>query len=207
MQIKCRGATAVCVFFLGQMLATQLMGQSATPLPTAAPAPSPLPQPPYAIITYPSGDPTTQPVSVVSLCADGTFALVGLQPDEIVNIVVQYPTDQALETVGLEALDGGIILPPSSINAADTITVTSPWGIIQVLAPNAPLLVPNPQVSSLVISVDGTLTFTFVAAHQPGRNKITLRTGGGMLALQFWVFDPNNPQNNPGCITPTTPDF
>lgn len=109
--------------------------------------------------------------------------------------------------VGLTALDGGIILPPSSLNAGNIVAVSTPWGIIQTLGPNAPLLVPNPQVASFIISADGTLSFTFVAAHEPGRNKIMLRAAGATLALRFWVFDPTNPQNNPACISPTTPDY
>ena len=202
---NCRGATAACLFAVSLLPAAQLMGQAATPVPTAAPMPSPLPQPPYAIVTYPSGDPTTQSVSVVSPCTDGIFALVGLQPDEVVNIVVQYPTSQALQVVNLDALDGGIILPPSSANVA-TIAVVSPWGTIQTLQPNTPLPL-TPQVSSLVISVDGTLSFTFVGSQEPGLNRINLSQGTQTLRLPFWVFDPQNPQNNPGCITPLTPEY
>jgi hypothetical protein len=161
-------------------------------LPTPTPTPAELPNPPYAIVTYPSANPATQSQSVTTSCLNGIFELVGLQPDQVVQVVVQYPTNQALQVVNLEALDGGIILPP-------TVGPVNP--------PRGPLTVPVQPVSlSLVISTDGTVVFTLQATHNLGRNQIRLRQGSQELGLQFWVLDPQNPQNNPPAITPDNPN-
>src|SRR5947209_6430331 len=92
-------------------------GIAPTPLPTATPitgsnVQSPY-DPPYAAITYPPADPTSQTVTVFTPCPENKFALVGLQPGQAVNVVVQYPPSQALEIVNLTAPDGGLLLPPT----------------------------------------------------------------------------------------------
>src|SRR5438445_7668938 len=156
---------ALCVFALP--ISSSL---AQLPNPTATARPS-LPDPPYAIVTYPSSDATTPSVSVVSPCAGGIFSLVGLQPDQVIQVVVQYPTTQALQLVNLEARDGGTILPPSSVDTSGINTIT-----VGQLLQGVPLPA-TPQVSSLVISANGKLTFTFIATHDPGSNQISLRQG------------------------------
>ena len=191
-----RLASCACVIALICTLAPKLKADP--------PTTDPLPQPPYAIITYPSADPTTQSVSVVSPGVDGVFALVGLVPNEIVQVTVQYPTSEALGLVSLNALDGGMILPPSSLDIA-TQSVSAPWGLVQQLLPV--ILQPKiPQVPSLIIGADGTLSFTFVATSNPGKNQVSLQEGGQELGLQFWVLDPQNVQNNPPTINPGNPN-
>lgn len=175
------------------------ISHSRAQLPTPTPTPPGLPTPPYAIVTYASASTSTSSLSVVSPCVEGVFGLVGLQPDQVIQVVVQYPTSQALQLVSLEALDGGTILPPSSVSA--TTTNVSIGQLLQGVPIPA-----TPQVASLVISANGTLTFTFKATHDPGRNQIALRQGGQELGLQFWVFDLQNAANNPVAITPATPN-
>jgi hypothetical protein len=155
------------------------------------------------MITYPSADSATQSASVVSPCANGIFALVGLQPGQVIQVVVQYPTTQALQIVNLEALDGGMILPPSSVNVGGTTTISVGPTVAQLL--QGVLIPATPQVATFIISADGTLTFTFVATNDPGKNQISLRQGSQELGLQFWVFDLQDPQNNPPAITPSDP--
>ena len=193
---NCRWASAACLFAVMFPLAVRLMAQDPG---GPYPSPSPLPSPPYAIVTYPSTDPSTPTVSLVSRCAGGVFALVGLQPDQVIQVVVQYPTNKALQLVSLEALDGGMILPPSSVSTGGTTTITVGQLLQGVPIPAVP------QVSSFVIAADGRLTFTFKATHDPGRNQVSLRQGSQELGLQFWVFDLSDPQNNPPAITPATP--
>lgn len=160
--------------------------------------------PPYAAITYPAADPTSQSTTVFTPAAGNRFALVGLQLGQLVHVVVQYPPDQALKMVNLVAPDGGVILPPS----ADTPTIVTP-----IFPPCADGQCPPATIASrsvsLVISADGTLAFTFVAGNEPGQYGIALRQGGQSngLTLQFYALDPQNPQQNPGCITATNPDF
>jgi hypothetical protein len=150
------------------------------------PMPDSVPDPPYAIVSYNNAQ------SVVSPCTDQVFRRVGVQPGQIVQVTVHYPPNQALEIVNLDPLDGGMVLP--SIPQTDQSTTVGSFPI---------LLQP---ISSLIISVDGTLSFTFIAANNPGLNQISLRTGSQELGLQFWVLDPDNPLNNPPTITADTPD-
>jgi hypothetical protein len=63
--------------------------------------------------------------AVVASASEQIFPLVGLQPDQTVQVTIQYPPDQALQTVAATPLDGGTIsFPPggTTINAAGTIT-------------------------------------------------------------------------------------
>jgi len=66
------------------------------------------------------------PTQAVIASANGQiFPLVGVQPDQTVQVTVQYPPDQALQTVQATPLDGGTIsFPPggTTINANGTIT-------------------------------------------------------------------------------------
>jgi len=195
-----RGAPAAVFLLLVTVTAT-VFGQGGGGVLVTPTSPY---SPPYAAITYPAADPTSQSTTVFTPCPAKMFALVGLQPGQAVNVVVQYPTSQALQIVNLTAPDGGVILPPS----ADTPTIVTP-----VFPPCADGQCPPATVGSrslsLVIAADGTLSFTFVATNEPGRYQVPLRIAGATqaLVLQFYALDPQNPQQNPGCITASTPDY
>jgi hypothetical protein len=63
--------------------------------------------------------------AVVTSTNSGIFPLVGVQPDQTVQVTVQYPPNQALQTVQATPLDGGTIaFPPggTTISADGTIT-------------------------------------------------------------------------------------
>ena len=66
-----------------------------------------LPDPPYAIVTYSDG-------SSVVTTGNGSFMRVGLQPDEVVQVIVQYPSNDILQLIDLEAIDGGLLAPPAA---------------------------------------------------------------------------------------------
>ena len=53
----------------------------------------------------------------------------------------------------------------------------------------------------LVITLEGTLTFTFRAGHEPGLYQVSLRDGAHELGLQFWVRATQNPANNPTALS------
>gem|GEM_PF-3471128 len=208
MKLKSIWRTAVlCALTLPVSLG---LAQLPSPTPTPPDAP-PLPNPPYAIVTYFPADPAGQSVSVISPCVDGIFALVGLQPDQVVQVIVQYPTSQALQIVNLEALDGGIILPSSSVQISGPLVTPGVGEILQNVPPllrqllQSAILPAGSGVSSLVISVNGTLSFIFIASHDPGKNQIALRQGSQEMGLQLWVFDSQNPQTNPPAITASNP--
>ena len=168
------------------------------------PRPNPLPEPPYAIITYPTANVTSQAASVVSPCVDGIFGLVGLQPGDVVQVTIQYPTTEQLQLVSLEALDGGMILPPT-VQTPDTSWIPTPMPSSTPVhaVTSEPKL---PSSLSLIISVDGTLSFTFVATSVPGKNQVSMRQADEELGLQFWVLDPQEPENNPVVITANNPN-
>lgn len=74
-----------------------------------------------AVVTYGSNG------AAVSQCPQGIFDLVAVQPDQTVQVTIQYPATQALQTVLAEALDGGTITFPtggSVISAQGTLTFT-----------------------------------------------------------------------------------
>jgi|ERR1700730_2028352 len=176
---------------------------------TSAPNPQDLPPPPYATITYSSTQ--SPPQTVVVPCAKGVFALVGLQPDQIIQVTVQYPVVQPTPP-SVPPLANLFVVPGAIINAEplDGGTVTVPTG-------------------GLVVASNGTVTFTFQATHDPGVNQISLRQafpapstdpiptvpqaniGVGLarqeLGLQFWVNDTANPKNNPAMITADDPSY
>jgi hypothetical protein len=63
----------------------------------------------------------------VSRCPKGIFELVAVQPDQTVQVTIQYPASQALQTVLAETLDGGAITFPaggSVIGADGTLSFT-----------------------------------------------------------------------------------
>jgi hypothetical protein len=175
-------------------------------LPTPTPAP---PTPPYAVITYPSANPTSQSVSVVSPSAGGTFSLVGLQPNQVVQVAVHYPTGDNFQMVNLTALDGGAVLPP----AGAAVAVPSPSPLPSPLPSPCQGCIPlqsQPQSpsASILTGADAVLNFTFVANSNPGLTQVILRMGSQQpMGLQFWVADPQNPQNNPPAISADNPNY
>lgn len=163
-------------------------------LSTARAENDPLPQ--ELVVSYNSAQSITVPIN------DGISTLVGVQPDQVVEVTVRYSPTQALQAVNLEALDGGDVLPPSA----------------KVTPPNSS----NPT-AIVPIGVDGALTFIFVAGHTPGLNQVSLLcTGvpvvqdlqsvtpsGGQqeVGLQFWVLNQETPEINPPAATADNPSY
>lgn len=54
----------------------------------------------------------------------------------------------------------------------------------------------------LLVGADGTLSFQFQAAHEPGVCQIALHDGPRETGLQFWVVDPQHPENTPPVVNP-----
>lgn len=59
--------------------------------------------------------------------------------------------------------------------------------------------------TSIAVSDQGLVTFTFQADASPGRNRVVVRHGLQTLLVEFWALSPN-PQNNPPVITPANPE-
>lgn len=143
---------------------------------------SDLPDPPYARVWY------SKTESVVASCRSGIFDCVGLQSDQTVQVTVQCPAGRAFQKVTVQTLDGGTVARPLATSAPDAPTASD-------------------RAISLSTSADGTFTFVFQAGHNPGLNQVSLRQGSQELGLQFWVLDPQNPQNNPPILTPNKPSI
>lgn len=81
--------------------------------PPAAPPPWPLAnvQPPYipALIwvTHALGNP--QPLKLLS-SKQGSFTMVGVHPDQVIDVTIQYPVTKTAHLISAEALDGGQVL-------------------------------------------------------------------------------------------------
>jgi len=146
----------------------------ATPFPVQS-------APPIPLTPIPGGG-TTFTISF----ADGSSVvaasndLVGLQPNQIVDVMVRIGggdaglDDPSDKTITIEPLDGGNI-----VSGSDTVTVT-------------------PDNSGTL-----TFSFSFQAGSDPGVLQISLH--GDIpeeIGIQFWVLDPNDPDNNPPVINP-----
>ena len=150
-------------------------------LPTATPSPPPLARTALATVTYATGG------AVVSRCQTTIFDLVGVQPNDVVQVTIKFIADPGVQNVTIEALDGGAVFPPP-------ITV-DPGQIVPVPTKVGPIQLP--------ISANGTIAFIFQASQEPGLNQVSVRLGSQELGLQFWVMDPASPDNNPPALTPT----
>jgi hypothetical protein len=163
--------------------------QGPRPLPTAPPtARSLIEFGPAATVVLPASA-----ASVVSYSINGIFQLVNIPQDQIVQVVVQYPTSQAAEVVRVEALDGGLLVA----GASATVGGYSVGGYTAT--------VPRKRVDSGTISADGSFTFIFQAGHPPGLYQIRINRGTEVLGLQFWISDPQHSANNPPGLAPRTP--
>jgi hypothetical protein len=190
MKLKClRLACVGCAFASSAFSA---LAQQSPPTPPTLPDPSNLPDPPYAIITYIDTGST-----VVAPAAGRIFPLVGLQPDQKVQITVQF----SLLAQGIQGQFFPIGLGPNG-NAPIIQAQALDGGTINGWTPDVTPADVNPGIANLPVSNSGTITFTFQAAHDPGINQIALRQGSRAMGLQFWVL---GPQNNPPAITPADP--
>jgi hypothetical protein len=141
------------------------------------------------IVTYSSAQSITVPIN------DGISTLVGVQPDQLIQVVVKYSPSQALQVVNLEGLDGGTVLPPI-VGPIDPGLLCSGDGCPQ----GVPAL-------SLFISTEGMLTFTFRAGHTTGLNQVSLVDGSQEVGLQFWVLNLQTPDLNPPAATADNPSY
>jgi hypothetical protein len=56
----------------------------------------------------------------------------------------------------------------------------------------------------IVIDDSGTAVFTFGGAEKPGLYRLALNCGGAVSTLQFWVVDPDAPDEDGTLLAPTT---
>jgi Carbohydrate binding domain len=169
---------------------------SPTSTPTIPPVPvnTPTPTPPpisalartaLATVTYASGG------AVVSRCQTTIFDLVGVQPNDVVQVTIKFIANSGVQAAVVEPLDGGTVFPPPL-----TVDPNAPPPPVSSLTQQLPPI-------SLPVSVNGTVTFIFQASNEPGLNQVSVRVGSQELGLQFWVMDPASPDNNPPALTPT----
>lgn len=182
-------ALSACSSFLLIRSATGLSAptQFATPFPTPTVPPSIAPKPPPLPVNPPVLGPSATIVLptaayAISRSVNGLFQRVGLSPDQVAQVTVQYPSTQSLQFVKAEAMDGGLV----AVNIPGPLQ-TSTFG----------------PFGGGVINANGVFTFTFKAGHTPGLYQVRLRQSDQVLALRFWVLDSMHPKNNPPAIAPT----
>jgi hypothetical protein len=182
-------------FLVSVPLASGLQPPSPPPTPTVPPIigpisfghPPPTLQPPIlgpsATVVLPTA------AYAIARSVNGLFQRVGLSPDQVAQITVQYPAAQSLQFVKAEAVDGGLV--------AANIPAVQP--------PNNPIggFVQFTHFGGGVINANGTFTLAFKAGHTPGLYQVRLKQTDRVLTLRFWVLDSQNPQNNPPVIAPT----
>jgi hypothetical protein len=56
------------------------------------------------------------------------------------------------------------------------------------------------KTNQFIVASDGTITFQFQACQDPGVCQVSLHNLTNEIGLQFWVLDPNNPDNNPPVV-------
>lgn len=54
--------------------------------------------------------------------------------------------------------------------------------------------------NQFIVASDGTISFQFQACQDPGACQVSLHNGANEIGLQFWVLDPNNPDENPPVV-------
>jgi hypothetical protein len=52
------------------------------------------------------------------------------------------------------------------------------------------------------LGVDGVVPFNFTAGDQPGLYRIVVKVGDTSSTLQFWITDPDNPDETPPLLAP-----
>ena len=169
------------------------------PTPTVPPIIGPVVSPPIRVnppILGPSATVVLPTAAyAISRSVNGLFQRVGLPPDLVAQVTVQYSSSQSGEFVKVEAVDGGLVaVNVPGVPISDTI-----GNYVQFAA-----------FGRGVIAANGTFTFAFKAGHTPGLYQLRLRPNGlqytqngQVLALRFWVVDSLHPQNNPPVIMPT----
>jgi hypothetical protein len=55
---------------------------------------------------------------------------------------------------------------------------------------------------SLVVAADGLLNLSYELGAKPGLYQVRLHYDEKAIALQFWVFDADHPENNPDVLRP-----
>lgn len=142
--LTCIGA--LCITYLG---AGRIAAQSSTPGSTL-----------QATITSASGAERHLPSH------NYVVDRVGLGPNQMVTVTLQFPTDLSGKPVRVASLDGG-----------------------EATADH--------RMEDLFVGEDGTLAFYFQAGSGPGLYRIMVHQEGDDYRLEFWVLDPDHPQNNP----------
>jgi hypothetical protein len=92
------------------------------------------------------------------------FDRLGMRPEQVLAITVQFPAELAGQIVIAEPLDGGTLTIPEN---------------------------------GLFIGDDGTVSFQFQAGTSFGTCRISVHQPDDTNMLQFWIVDPDHPENTP----------
>jgi hypothetical protein len=92
------------------------------------------------------------------------FDRLGVLPEQVLTITVQFPVELAGQMIIAEALDGGIVYAPDE---------------------------------GFFIGNDGEVIFQFQTGNAAGACRIAVHQPDDLNFVQFWIVDPNHPENTP----------
>lgn len=150
-------------------------------LPPTAPDVPQMP-PMIVMVGFTPGDPEDPPAGeeVTSKTEGGkTEKLVGLQPDQVVDVSVTYEDDKAGLPVSATALNGG-----------------------EIIAPEEGLIVDADGMLIFQFQVGHDPGFYQVALRDGNVGKDCSKGGGSEMGVHFWVVNTEEPEANPKVTLP-----
>lgn len=94
------------------------------------------------------------------------------------------------EQIGIQPLQVVRVSLPYPIALAGAIVAAEPLDGGRIVSNGQPL----------AVAADGTLNFSYEVGAGPGLYQVRLHYDEEAIALQFWVFDAANPENNPDVL-------
>jgi hypothetical protein len=92
------------------------------------------------------------------------FEQLGIRPETVVTITVQFPVELTGQPMLVEPLDGGLATTPED---------------------------------GLIVDAEGKVTFQFQTSDFFGACRIAVHQPDDSNFVQFWIVDPDHPENTP----------
>jgi hypothetical protein len=143
----------------------------------------------------------------LALCiCTGLWPLQAQVPDDDPTATITFDSNQSVAVNSNGRVFDLVGLQPSETVAITVQFSTQIAGHILEVEPRDGGCVSS-GTSTLLVADDGTISFQFQGGFSPGRYQVSIRDGAQEIALQFWVLDLANPQNNPRVVTPDNPNI
>jgi hypothetical protein len=128
--------------------------------------------------------------------------------DEVATAQTDSPAIDATATITFQNDQSVVTNNTSSdvvgVGASQTVNVTVQLPVIEAGNVIAIEALDGGRLSNVsnpaIVGSDGSFSFTFQAGQSPGKSQVSLHDGVQETGLQFWVLDPQHPENNPPTI-------